>query len=148
MDENEFSIRDKRDELARFVDYGVLNLKFRGETIYFKVPETEKQEKEYKSRGLIDFANKYGVDWNPFKNIEDANKCGQKLREIGGYNTVSIDYEYSKEAFNVPERINMGVVRVTFFGSSPFKSIRGEGKDKLEAICNACFEFVEREKKE
>ncbi len=132
MTEDGFSTRDKCDELARFVGYGVLRIIHEGRTIYYNKPETEEQEKRFMGEIFLYANNHTCGDWNPFENAEDANKCEEKLREVGGYNYVGFDYKY------------MNVVRATFTDSGPEWGIRGEGKDKLEAICNVCLNFMKK----
>ena len=56
------------------------------------------------------FACKHEFNWNPFKNLEQAEECKERLREVGKYDVIGFEVE-----------------------------------NELEAICNACINFLERE---
>ncbi len=146
MTEDKFSIRDMRDLLAEFMGYGVLKIIPGRRTIYYNKPTTEKEEEFFRKQIFRFVCNQEHTDWNPFKNLSDAEQCKERLREVGKYDVIGFDYAYSKKGFGHAKHVDMDVVRVTFANSQLYRGIRGEGENELEAICNACIRFIDREK--
>lgn len=81
------------------------------------------------------------TDWTPNFNYEQAMRCNDKLLKEGKYNKKEFDYSLSEKGSNGAEHIGMNIMEAKYFGSMYYKNLEAQGKNELEAICNACIEF-------
>jgi hypothetical protein len=145
------------NKMAEFMDYGILlapNL-IRFIPIYFtrKFPngettvETDDKlftpEDEYFAPGILyrriesqvksEYMKRYRIqDWTPTLNFNHAKECEARLLKKGEYNSIN-------------SRVGSRFVKINYSGSNNFMDVTGKGKNELEAICNACIKFSERE---
>jgi len=145
------------NKMAEFMDYGILiapNL-IRFIPIYFtrKFPngettvETDEKiftpEEEYYAPGILyrriesqvksEYMKRYRIhDWAPTLNFNHAKECEARLIEKGKYSSIN-------------SHVGSKIVKISYSGSDNFMDIAGKGKNELEAICNACIKFSERE---
>jgi hypothetical protein len=90
---------------------------------------------------LVEFMGcKRANNWNPVDSIEDVLLCDRRLRELGKYEKMEIDYSLSKEGFQGAEAVGMNVVSVEYFGMYS-QSVRGSGEDLNIAIIDACLAY-------
>jgi len=80
-----------------------------------------------------EYMKRYRIhDWAPTLNFNHAKECEARLLKKGEYNLINA-------------HIESRVVKINYSGSNNFMDITGKGKNELEAICNACINFSERE---
>ncbi|MGV8168431.1 MAG: hypothetical protein ACP5N3_00075 [Candidatus Nanoarchaeia archaeon] len=151
------------NRMAEFMDYGVLlvpNL-CRFMPIYFNrrfpngntTAETDEElftpASEYDpidDMVKTEYLKRYRInEWCPTINFNDAKDCEARLLKAGRYNSINVDHAYSTLGSMGAEFIGMNVVRVTYSNSMYHKPVSGEGPNELEAICDACTNFMNAE---
>ncbi|MGV8163127.1 MAG: hypothetical protein ACP5N2_07380 [Candidatus Nanoarchaeia archaeon] len=153
------------NKMAEFMEYGLLiapnlcrfvpiyfNRKFpNGKTTAETNEELFASISEYNALAdqvLTEYTKRYNIDeWCPTINFNDAKECEARLLKEGRYNAVNIDYSLSVLGSMGAESVGMNLVAVTYSNSMYHKAIRGEGSNELEAICDACVEFMNNERK-
>jgi hypothetical protein len=146
------------NKMAEFMDYGVLkapnlcefipiyfNRKFPSGKTYVETNEgLFVNVKDYNSTAdyiQTEYLKQYHIDeWAPTLNYNHAKECEAKLLEKGSYS--SINLKKSLITFESEETITI----INYYGSLYNKNIQGKGKNELEAICDACNNFMMRKR--
>jgi len=147
----------KIDKLALFMDFGVYKVPGKDDKFYTRELLTENIVSELNelselNQGATDFGyikNFRGGGffinhWNPYVDRKQAIDCENKLVEVGKYHATVTNYSLSGLSEPVPINQSERIFFVTFSNSLKELDISGEGGSRLEAVCDACVNFIDR----
>ena len=141
------------NKMAEFMGYGVLiapnlcrfipiyfNRRFPSGKTYVETSEglftNVEDYNSFEDYIKTEYVKKYHLDdWAPTLDFNNAKECEAKLLKVGEYQSVNIKIN-SREASKT----------IIYFNSISNKNISGTGKNELEAICDACNNFMNRER--
>ncbi len=145
------------DEMAEFMGYGVLkapnlcrfihfyfNRKFPSGKTYVETDEDLFVEvKDYDAFGDFikkEYIKKYQIQWEPTLNFNHAKECENRLMKQGNYNKINLSKIF------VDLDSGETTTEIIYSGSINNKKLLGRGRNELEAICDACINFMDRKR--
>jgi hypothetical protein len=141
------------NKMAEFMGYGVLiapnlsrfipiyfNRRFPSGNTYVNTEEglftNVEDYNPFEDYIKTEYIKEFGIDeWSPTIDFNHAKECEALLLKKGKYNSI-----------NIKNYLGEMSTRIKYSGSTNNNPIFGEGKNELEAICDACVKFMNLEK--